>query len=287
MVSLLKTYYKSIIGQTEWLFGFIRKSAKKDLVVCALHSVPVRFLGEFGKLIDWLKSHYTILHPNQVDDYSNHPEKYSDGPYLLLTFDDGLQNNLNAAELLATRGLSAIFFIVPEFVDSSESEQYYLTHIRPAPNYRIDSSIEDRSAMSWDGIKRVIELGHVIGSHSLTHSMHAAMKAADFEKEIIESKRILETKLSTKITHFATPNNTLAAANPRMSEVIQKHYSWHHTTIPGIQEPANLSRGYLYRRNIEVHWQRSIVKFSLGHFDLRRWQTRRDALSHLLPPPHQ
>ena len=287
MVSLLKTYYKSIIGQTEWSFGLWKISSEKDLAICALHSVPREFLGEFGRLVEWLKKNYTILHPNKITEYKNSPERYTSGPYLVLTFDDGLQNNLGAAEVLATHGVSAIFFIVPEFVESTASEDYYLRNIRPKPDYSIDKSKEDRSAMSWDDIKRLLDLGQVIGSHSLTHLMHGQMQHDAYEKEIIESKKVLESKLGVEIQHFASPNNTLFSTNADMCALIQKHYTWHHTTLPGKQSNENLSRGYLYRRNIEVHWPRSIVKFSLGRFDLRRWQKRRDALALLLQHPRQ
>lgn len=284
MVNILKQYYKSLVGQTEWSFGHLKKH-KDDLVICALHSVPKKYLGEFGRLIHWLQSHYTIIHPNALTDYAAHPERYSKGPYLLLTFDDGLVNNYTAAELLSTHNISALFFIVPDFVNASASEEYYLTHVRPNPDYTIDANIEDRTALSWDELKGLIQLGHIIGSHSKSHDLSLYMSQGEWEREIITSKFEIEQKLDIKVDHFASPNNTLLSTNRAICQAIQQNYAWHHTTIPGHQEKSNLSQGYVYRRNIEAHWPKSIVKFALGDFDLRRWQKRRDVLSRLFLSP--
>lgn len=276
--------YKDIAGKTEYLFGSPKKH-RHDVLICAMHSVPRGFLGQFSRLIEWLCRNYVPLRPSDLPGYRQHPEEFNEGPYFLLTFDDGLKNNLAAAEVMATYGIQGIFFLVPEFLEAKDPEAYYLQYIRPFPDYRIDKEMEDRSAMHWDDVRRIMEIGHTIGSHTLTHRLTPVMSKAEWTAEIVESKSILEEKLNCVIAHFASPNNTLLSTNNEICGLIHETYTWHHTTLPGIQEEKMLQQGLLYRRNIEVHWPGGITKFSLGNFDLPRWKTRRDALSLLVQPP--
>jgi len=282
MKEIIKNAYKSFVGETEYLLGqpFATKS---DILVLAMHSTPLSCKVRFENLIEWMLKHYSPISPSQLSEVMEKPELYKQGPYVLFTFDDGLKNNLQTARYLSSKGIHAVYFVVPEFIDATNSEEYYLKNIRPFPDRRVDCTNADVTAMSWEEVNELLKLGHTIGSHTMTHRLHAEMKEKEIRTEIIQCKIFLEEKLGVSIEHFASPNNTLWSTNRFAAEVIQENHKFHHTTVPGIFDASLLKKGAIYRRNIECHWSSGRIKFALGYADLRRWQKLRDALSHLVP----
>ncbi len=282
MKEIIKNAYKSFVGETEYLFGhpFSRKS---DILVLALHSTPQSYRYQFESLVEWVLKHYKPLSPDDVKTVEANPDRFNNGPYVLFTFDDGLKNNFLSARYLSSKGINALYFIVPDFIEASDSEHYYIHNIRPQPDRRIDSSKDDVTSMSWDDLKQLLKMGHIIGSHTTTHRLHSSMTKEEVVKEVVESKMILEAKLDISINHFATPNNTLSSINRAAATLIQETYKYHHTTIPGVFDLSLLRKGMLYRRNVECHWSSGRIKFAMGYGDLRRWQEPRVALSLLVP----
>lgn len=99
----------------------------------------------------------------------------------ILTFDDGFKSDFEIVlPILNKYKLKAIFFIVPSFVGKED----YLT---------------------WEQIKVLKDNGMEIGSHSLTHPNFTNLNKNEKITEIMESKRIIESKLNSKIHSFAFP----------------------------------------------------------------------------------
>ena len=99
----------------------------------------------------------------------------------ILTFDDGNKSDFEIVlPILNKYKLKAIFFIVPFFVGKED----YLT---------------------WEQIKVLKDNGMEIGSHSLTHPNFTKLNKDEKITEIMESKRIIESKLNSKIHSFAFP----------------------------------------------------------------------------------
>ncbi|MHA1232668.1 MAG: polysaccharide deacetylase family protein [Candidatus Helarchaeota archaeon] len=63
--------------------------------------------------------------------------------------------------------------------------------------------------MNWDQIIELRKKGHIIGSHTLSHSNSALITEQEFEYEARESKRRLESKLHEEVIHFSYPNPSL------------------------------------------------------------------------------
>lgn len=282
MKELIKNAYKSFAGETEYLLG--RPLTKKsDILVLAMHSTPLSYKHQFENLVEWTLKYYSPISPSDLNAVLKAPEHFHQGPYVLFTFDDGLKNNLQSARYLNSKGVKALYFVVPEFIDAENGEEYYLKNIRPYPDRRIDNTLGDVTAMSWDDVRELMTLGHTIGSHTMTHRLHAEMTEKEIQFEIPQCKSFLEHKLGIVVDHFASPNNTLWSTNQPAAALIQENYKYHHTTVPGVFDASLLKRGALYRRNVECHWSSGRVKFAMGYADLPRWQGLRDALSRLVP----
>ena len=68
---------------------------------------------------------------------------------------------------------------------------------------------ESNFMMSWDDVVQLHRNGHIIGSHTLTHPNIAHIDPESQEREIFDSKRILESKIKAPVIHFSYPNHGL------------------------------------------------------------------------------
>src|SRR5262249_458148 len=59
--------------------------------------------------------------------------------------------------------------------------------------------------LNWDELRRIADLGHEIGSHTVTHSNMAELDDMAARRELIESKSMLEAQLSRPVRWFAYP----------------------------------------------------------------------------------
>lgn len=100
---------------------------------------------------------------------------------IVITFDDGESNNIrNAFPVLRRLGFTAYFFIVA-------------------------GRIGKKGYMNWEELKELRDANMVVGSHSLTHRILTELKDKDIEKELVESKLLLETHLKINIDCFSVP----------------------------------------------------------------------------------
>lgn len=105
------------------------------------------------------------------------------------SFDDAHRSVLDAADLLAARGIRATLFVPVGWID------------------------EGSRWMSWDELRRFRDLGHTIGSHGMRHPrMSWALYREDaeahgrrLEDECARSRELLEKKLGVACELFAYP----------------------------------------------------------------------------------
>src|SRR5262249_30345259 len=96
-----------------------------------------------------------------------------------VTFDDCYQDNLPAVRVLAEHGLPATFFIPTAFVGTD--------HV-----FSWDRGLPRLPNLTWDDVQEMVRMGFDVGSHAVTHADLGAATTADAERELTESKRILE-----------------------------------------------------------------------------------------------
>jgi len=109
-----------------------------------------------------------------------------------ITFDDCYQDNLPAARVLAEHGLPATFFIPTAFVGTD--------HV-----FSWDRGLPRLPNLTWDDVQEMVRMGFDIGSHTVTHADLGAATTADAEREVMESKRILEDRLGRRVRWIAYP----------------------------------------------------------------------------------
>lgn len=112
-----------------------------------------------------------------------------------VTFDDGFRDCLeHALPVLRDLRVPATFFIVAGGVGGTDA----WNRRTPLPEERV---------MDWDDLKRLLDAGLSVGSHSMTHTELTAA-------EVAGSKRLLEERLGVKVPHFAYPRGEFPAEAP-------------------------------------------------------------------------
>ena len=107
---------------------------------------------------------------------------------VLLTIDDGLKSVLDILPITTKLKIAVVLFVLsnPEKADRRE----------------LDTK---EKFLSWSDIKHLQSLGWEIGCHSSTHVNFSNLSEKQIENEIVNSKKIIESKLGKEVTSFAYP----------------------------------------------------------------------------------
>ena len=259
---------KSLAGNLEYTFS-PWNYADNELIVLCMHSTPQRFMHRFKEIFHFLTRHFKPISPSQLPEY--YSGNLKDGPYVLFTFDDGLKNNTYVADFLLQQNVRAFFFVVPDFVASTDSERYYRTNIRNIIEPEFDNAPEDVTAMSLEELAQLVQDGHAIGSHTMSHMLRKDASSETNQEEVVQSKKWLEEKLNHSIASFCSPIQTNFTINALGKALVGETYKYHFTTFPG-ENSAYFDPLLIFRRNIEVNWLPGQIKFALGKKDLKRWK---------------
>jgi peptidoglycan/xylan/chitin deacetylase (PgdA/CDA1 family) len=119
--------------------------------------------------------------------------------------------------------------------------------------------------MNWDQLNSMQASGLVeIGSHTCTHRrLTSALTSAELEHEIVNSKKILQAKLSAPVELFCFPNGDYNAA---ALALVETHYSAAVTTKRGINTSNSVALHELTRIGLhdEVSHTRTLLRSRLS-----------------------
>ncbi|MGC2196264.1 MAG: polysaccharide deacetylase family protein [Terriglobales bacterium] len=59
--------------------------------------------------------------------------------------------------------------------------------------------------MTWDQLRALVQHGHNVGSHTMTHPNLAYLSIDDVRRELVESKQRMEAQLRTTVAHLSYP----------------------------------------------------------------------------------
>jgi peptidoglycan/xylan/chitin deacetylase (PgdA/CDA1 family) len=109
-----------------------------------------------------------------------------------ITFDDSYRDNLDAAQVLAEHGLPACFFVPTGFV-GTELVCDWDRHLPRLPH------------LTWADVRAMADLGHEIGSHTVSHPNMARVDLEQARRELVDSREALEDQLGRPVRWFAYP----------------------------------------------------------------------------------
>ena len=161
----------------------------------------------------------------------------------LITFDDGLANlYTHALPVLEQEQVPALVFLVAGHVGG-------VTDWEAEPRWR------GNPLLTWEQAREMQQRGVTFGSHTLTHPHLTALTPEQRERELAESKRVLEEGLARPVETLAYPYGDFS---PEIASAArQAGYRAGFSTLPGLNSPATDPTA-LRRMNVRRHaglWQ--------------------------------
>ncbi len=265
---------KSVLGTLMFpLSGYPQRPG--DLLVLNLHSTPYAYLDGLRGLLDLLGKHFSLESASFIDTfYDGRGTTIATRPAVVFTFDDGLRNNLQAAAVLEEYGIRGLFFTVPDFfqLPDDQQEPYYRAHIRRIINPHYDHQPEDFCALRTDELKALVARGHIVGSHSMSHTMSKEQDEHQLQREIVQSKEVLDQLLQQETMHFCAPFNSLQSVSETALQMIGQHYRFFHSTFAG-SNAEEKNPLFVKRVNVEPFWLHGAVKYACSRREWGRWKT--------------
>lgn len=166
---------------------------------------------------------YTFVGPSQVLQGSQMS--------VLLTIDDGTAGAANWLIRRADRfDVSAIYFVVVDWLD------------RPPPR---SPEHAYRGLSSWQDVARLRDVGHMLGSHSMSHVRLASQSRDRVWHELSESRERLAAATGSTVEHFAAPFGSISPTLLTMAS--EAGYATVSSTVPGVNSPDDIQAGLLKR----------------------------------------
>ena len=180
----------------------------------------------------------------------------TEGDEIVVTFDDGFQNQLdNAAPLLAEHGFSACFFLVTDLLDASPERARKLERER----LHLPLPVEP---LEWEGAERLLALGHEVGSHTVSHPDLSSLPPDELRRELEASREELSRRLGT-VRHLSAPYGERARFSDRVAAAAREAgYESCSTAIRGRNTSA-LDLYALRRHHLSARWRMRDVEYFL------------------------
>lgn len=139
------------------------------------------------------KGYETVTFEDLIN--NNYKKRFDkDKKWIMITFDDGYKDNYeNAFPILKEFGFKAVIYLLGDLKYNKWD----------AENALIPEKVF--SLMDENEILEMQEYGIEFGGHSMTHPKLPEVNSKVLEKEIVESKKILEKKLGKELLSFAYP----------------------------------------------------------------------------------
>lgn len=160
----------------------------------------------FKRHMEYLfKIKFNVISLRELYDYMKGAAEINSKRTVCLTFDDGFNNDYS---ILKNLGFKATLFPVCGFVEREmphSSNNYFFN--RP---------------FSWSQLRELSNAGFCIGSHSLTHRNLSGLQISQLKEEIINSKKMIEQRLSRPVDFFAYPFGDCSSFNKAVKKTVKE-----------------------------------------------------------------
>jgi peptidoglycan/xylan/chitin deacetylase (PgdA/CDA1 family) len=230
------------------------------LRVLLYHDVPREEQEHFAAQLRWLQRSWTFVSAERFVAMMDGREAIR-GANLLLTFDDGFHSNrVVAEEVLRPMGIPALFFVVPDFIEIDQRDaarRYVASRIRPGVD--LSRVPEHLGNMQWPDLEALLDQGHTIGHHTLTHArLSDVPDPGELTREIVDSADRLSARLGAPVDHFAFPFGDVASCSPQALAIARGRFPWVHSGVRGNNVPQG-DRGIVWRDAVVPTCSRSLL----------------------------
>ena len=227
---------------------------RSDLRILLYHEISPHEVKRFTRQIDACLKNWAFVDPNTLGQVFSE-RRSEDAKQLMLTLDDGFSSDFRIAQdVLNPRGIKAIFFVVPEFINSAsneEQEEFIYEQLYPGVSRRrVPAHLR---SMSWEQVKMLSSQGHVIGSHSTSHKrLSSVAMENELRHEIVDSGRVIESIIGKKVEHFAFPFGNLSSLSLSALKVASDNYKYVYSGMRGSNYLS--TERFVFRRETVFPW---------------------------------
>jgi peptidoglycan/xylan/chitin deacetylase (PgdA/CDA1 family) len=199
----------------------------------------------FAAQMRWLAKHdYTTIVPDQLLAARAGSATLPARP-VMLTFDDGFAESVrHAPPILASHGFTAVFYLVTGLAGATSR------WIIPERGFELP-------LIGWSEARALESSGFHCESHTVSHPHLADISADACERELAESRQMMEQQLGRPVQHLAYPHGSHNASVISMAQAAG--YRTACTTIIGLSRPTDSPFAL---RRVLVSGQHSMLDFA-------------------------
>jgi len=257
---------------------------KNRIFVINYHTTYPEFNSNFLKQITFFRKYFDIVGLESIKNF-----EFSKKPKLILTFDDAHVSNFQISKILQKEKIPAVFFIPVNFVyrDSEQNlkQEYDLAvnKFTILSDYNLDKKNNyNKLSMTHENLLELIDNNFQIGCHSLNHvRLNDNLSINELQKEVVESKIILEKNLKTKIDYFCWVIGDKESYSSKAYNLIKKNYKLSFMTLCESFK-INGDHHKIHRFNVETNFSLNQVAFILSGIYEFMYNKRRAELDDIL-----
>ncbi len=220
-----------------------KRLPEKSVLFLYFHSFFPDTIDNFRSILSEVQRNYTFI------SYSDAVSKVSNGTidqrYACISSDDGFKNFVQASKLFDEMDIKGMVFVNPSIIGETNFQK-----INKHCTEKLHSPPQE--FMDWDDCHLILKNGHEIGNHTFSHVNLVDCSTEELDREIVESKSILEEKLG-KIDHFAYPYGERKFINHNAANIVLK--AGHKSIASAIRgqhtKSIDLSKTMILREQIE------------------------------------
>ena len=258
-----------IINFLSILLNFLNVNKQFNFRILMFHNIERKNFSLLERNLKILKQNYNFVNPNILNK-CHYPMGKNN---LLITFDDGFKSNYIFAKIILKKlGIKGIFFIVTDLINSSNrKKKLIIKNIFPKKKLPYGTKY---NPMSWNDVRKLEKMGHIIGSHTKSHIRLTDIKSlAKLKNQIIAPINIFKKNKIKKPIFFAYSFGDFSSFNKKCFDIAKNKYKFIFSGVRG--DNVKLTK-LMYRDNIEDNYSLNIINFFLrGYSDFLYKKYRR------------
>lgn len=206
---------KAAIGWLAFRTGLHRRLLKNRALIVLFHRVDDAYAGnpisctraEFEQYCRFFGRHFDVVSLSDLVERVRNRRDLSGK--LVITFDDGYADNVEAGRVLREMGLPACFYIATGFIGTDVDGWW-----------DVEQGLGSKW-MTWDDVRQLAAWGFELGAHTENHVDLGEVSGSAATSEVEGSKLTLERELKSEVLHFSFPfgrKENITADNLRMIE---------------------------------------------------------------------